>query len=57
MVEHDWQRLLYLVAWLALLGPACYMQWQTHGRIWRDLAIWIAIIGVLATVYQFVEPS
>ena len=57
MVEHDWQRLLYLVAWLALLGPAWYMQWRMHGRIWRDLAIWIAIIGVLAIVYQFVEPS
>ena len=57
MSEFDWQRLLYLLAWLIVMGPAAFMLWRTHGKFWRDLLLWGGIVGAAVLLYLVAGPQ
>ena len=51
MVEWQWQQLIYLLAFLALVGPGAYALYRKHGNALPNIAIWLALALGAALLY------
>lgn len=57
MEEHQWMRLVYLLALLVVIGPGILaFRWNTTS-ILRNIAIWLAIGVGAALAYKIFNPS
>ena len=57
MDEFQWQRLIYVLAILVLVGPGAWWLWRAHGKFWRDIALWGGIVAAVILLYLAVGPQ
>lgn len=57
MSQEQWVRLLYLAGFLVLVLPALLMYRRRRSRLWRDIALWLAIAAAAMLAYATFGPG
>lgn len=52
MNQQSWLTLVYLLGYLVLVLPALAMYRRSGSRLWRDIAIWLAVACTAALAYR-----